>query len=156
MSCFGRRERRNSTTTSLFLLRPWQPFINTKLKSKSGLRERDSLFAGVWQKVDDCCAVTLCRWPAKQTIPLSVLARNQTKGFGIEISAWPEVVTGREKRVGWTKERQGVGDGTRTEAVDSGHPSREARQHEIGSSEEDRVKMSAFQLLCGIFASNPC
>ena len=26
----------------------------------------------------------------------------------------------------------------------------------IGPSEEDRVKMSAFQLLCGIFASNPC
>ena len=50
----------------------------------------------------DC--VTLCRWPAKQTIPLSVLARNQTKGFGLEISAGPEVVTGREKRVGWTKE----------------------------------------------------
>ena len=27
------------------------------------------------------CYVTLCGWPAKQTIPLSVLARNQTKGF---------------------------------------------------------------------------
>ena len=26
----------------------------------------------------------------------------------------------------------------------------------IGSSEEDRVKMSAFPLLYGIFASNPC
>ena len=25
--------------------------------------------------------VTLCRWSAKQTIPLSVLARNQTKGL---------------------------------------------------------------------------
>ena len=25
--------------------------------------------------------VTLCGWPAKQTIPLSVLARNQAKGF---------------------------------------------------------------------------
>ncbi len=41
--------------------------------------------------------VTLCRWPAKQTIPLSVLARNQTKGFGLEISPCPEVVTGRKK-----------------------------------------------------------
>ena len=30
--------------------------------------------------------VTLCRRSAKQTIPLSVLARNQTKGFGLEIS----------------------------------------------------------------------
>ena len=28
-------------------------------------------------------SVTLCRWSAKQTIPLSVLARNQTKGFGL-------------------------------------------------------------------------
>ena len=30
--------------------------------------------------------VTLCRWSAKQTIPLSVLARNQTKGFRPAIS----------------------------------------------------------------------
>ena len=29
--------------TSLFLLRPWWHFTNTKSKSKSGLRERDSL-----------------------------------------------------------------------------------------------------------------
>ena len=36
-------------------------------------------------------SVTLCRWPAKQTIPLSVLARNQTKGFGLEFSPRPEV-----------------------------------------------------------------
>ena len=54
------------------------------------------------------------------------------------------MVTGREKRVGWTKELTGVGDGTRTEAVDSGHRSGEASQHDMGSSdsEEDRVKMS--------------
>ena len=51
--------------------------------------------------------------------------------FGLEISAGPEVVTGREKRVGWEKELTGVGDGTRREAVDSGHPSREARQHDM-------------------------
>ena len=75
--------------------------------------------------------------------------------FGLEISAWPEEVTGREKRVGWTKELTAVGDGTRTGAVDSGQRSREASQHEIGSSEKDRVKMSAFQLLCEIFVSNP-
>ena len=67
------------------------------------------------------------------------------RGNGTREESWLE--KGADKR---------VGDGTRTEAVDSGHPSREARQHEIGSSEEDRVKMSAFQLLCGIFASNPC
>ena len=40
--------------------------------------------------------VTLCRWFAKQTIPLSVLARNQTKGFGPAISTWPAV--GRERQ----------------------------------------------------------
>ena len=71
--------------------------------------------------------VTLCRWPAKQTIPLSVLARNQTKGFGLEILVWPEEVTGREKRVGWRKELTRVGDRTRIDAVDSGHSSREDR-----------------------------
>ena len=31
--------------------------------------------------LSDLQSVTLCRWPAKQTISLSVLARNQTKGF---------------------------------------------------------------------------
>ena len=82
--------------------------------------------------------------------------KTRQRVFRPEISSYPEVVTGREKRVGWEKELTAIGDGTRTEAVDSGHPSREARQHEIGSSEEDRIKMSAFQLLCGIFASNPC
>ena len=76
-------------------------------------------------------SVTLCRWPAKLTIHLSVLVRNHTKGFGLEISVGPEVVTGREKRVGWTKELEAVGDGTRTEAVDSGHRSREASQHDM-------------------------
>ena len=65
--------------------------------------------------------VTLCRWPAKQTIPLSVLVRNQTKGFGIEISPCPEVVTGHEKRVGWTKELRelATGHGQRRSTVDT-------------------------------------
>ena len=104
-----------------------------------------------------CCylfryVVTLCRWSAKQTIPLSVLARNQTKGFGLEILAGPEVVTGREKRVGL---EVGVGDGTRTRAVDTGDRSREASRQEIGSSDSERRSSqdeSAFQLLCGSFA----
>ena len=68
--------------------------------------------------------------------------------FGLEISACPEVVTGRKKRVGWEKELTAVGEGIRTDAVDSGHSSRENRVQ--------RIKMTAFQLLCGIFASNPC
>ena len=55
--------------------------------------------------------------------------------------AGPEVVTGREKRVGL---EVAVGVEPRTGAVDTGHRSREASQHEMGSSdsEEDRVKMS--------------
>ena len=56
--------------------------------------------------------VTLCRWSAKQTIPLSVLARNQTKRFGLEISGDRKWVREREK---WA-----VGEGRRTEAVDTG------------------------------------
>ena len=43
VSWFGRRERRNSTRMSLFLLRPWWLSLSTKSRSKSGLRERDSL-----------------------------------------------------------------------------------------------------------------
>ena len=88
--------------------------------------------------------VTLCRWSAKQTIPLSVLARNQTKGFGLEISAWPGVVRGREKRVGQRSWKLVVGEGWREWRVDTGHRSRETSPHERGSRpvKEDRVKMS--------------
>ena len=32
--------------------------------------------------------------------------------FGLEISAWPEEVTGREKRVGWEKELTELATGT--------------------------------------------
>ena len=63
--------------------------------------------------------VTLCRLSAKQTIPLSVLAWNQTKGFGLEISAWPEV--GRERRSeSWTKELE-EGSWRRVTRVTSRH-----------------------------------
>ena len=75
--------------------------------------------------------VTLCRWSAKQT------AGNQTKGFEPAISTWPEVVRGREKRVGQRTTRDdGQGQSTRD--------SREMSWHERGSRpvKEDRVKMS--------------
>ena len=56
--------------------------------------------------------VTLYRWPAKQTIPLSVLARNQTKGFW----TWNLTVSGSgkgtRKGVGWRKELTGSWRGT--------------------------------------------
>ena len=50
---------------------------------------------------------------------------------------------------------QAVGEGRRTEAVDTGHRSREASRQEIGSSDSERRSSqdeSAFQLLCGSFA----
>ena len=88
--------------------------------------------------------VTLWGWPAKQTIPLSVLVRNQTKGFGLEISAGAEVEGDARRELVGKRSWQAVGDGTRTEAVGTGHQSGESKQHEMGSSdsEEDRVKMS--------------
>ena len=68
----------------------------------------------------DKTGVTLCRCSAKQPIPLSVLERNQTKGFGLKISTWPEV--GRERlSESWKKGlEKGVGEVRRTEAVDTG------------------------------------
>ena len=96
--------------------------------------------------------VTLYRWPAKQTIPLSVLARNQTKGFW----TWNLGVAGR-------------GNGTREESwLDKGAGRQLAWNHGQGQSTPDTVAEkigtserrssqdeSAFQLLCGIFASHP-
>ena len=57
------------------------------------------------------------------------------------------MVTGRENRVGWTKELTELATGHRQRQLTPDTGSREASQHEIGSSEEDQVKMSAFQLL---------
>ena len=74
------------------------------------------------------------------------------KVFGLEISACLEVVTERRKESWcWEKELTAVGDG---DGQMRSTPDTVAEK--IGSSEEDRDKMSAFQLLCGIFASNPC
>ena len=53
--------------------------------------------------------VTLSGWSAKQTIPLSVLARNQTKGLGSRSPTRPEVEKERqirEKPEQWARERQ--------------------------------------------------
>ena len=41
------------------------------------------------------------------------------RGFGLEISAWPEEVTGRQKRV-LEKEARAVGDGTAERRVSKG------------------------------------
>ena len=102
-----------------------------------------------------CSIVTLCRWPAKQTIPLSVLARNQTKGFGLEISPCPEVVTGREKRVGQRSSRRelATGHGQGQSTVDTGAERRVGMRESPDQWRRSSQDESAFQLLCGIFAS---
>ena len=56
--------------------------------------------------------LTLCRWPAKQTIPLSFLARNKTKGFGLEISPWPEVEGDARRELVGKEAREGSWRGT--------------------------------------------
>ena len=78
--------------------------------------------------------VTLYRWPAKQTIPLSVLTRNQTKGFWI----WNLGVAGRgngTREESWLeKGADRVGMEPQTGAVDTRHRSSET------SCREDRVQ----------------
>ena len=93
----------------------------------------------------------------KQMIPLSVLARNQTK----DSWTWNLAVSGSGKGT-----RKTVDDATRTRAVGgwiaemraveswrgttdrgSQHRTRETVVEKIGSSEEDRLKMSAFEVL---------
>ena len=76
---------------------------------------KESSFTGTY--------VTLCRWSAKQTIPLSVLARNQTKGFGPAISTWPEVVRERQSESETKGLRSGqlaTEDGQRQSTPDTG------------------------------------
>ena len=107
--------------------------------------------------------------PPKQTIPLSVLARNQTKDSWTWNLAVSGSGKGTRKRVGWTKELARVDDGTRTRAVGdwtaerwdskqswrgttdrgSQHRTPETVAEKRGSShsEEDRLKMSALELL---------
>ena len=76
-----------------------------------------------------CIFVTLCRWSAKQTIPLSVLARNQTKGFGPAISTWPEVVRGRQSE-------------SETKGLRSGQLARDDGPEQRGESAWERVQTS--------------
>ena len=88
--------------------------------------------------------MTLCRWSAKQKIPLSVLVQNQTKGFGLEISTRSEVGKVTPIGVGRRNSEKSVGDGRRrvADAVDTGHL--RDQSDEIGSNrgEGRPVKMS--------------
>ena len=102
--------------------------------------------------------------PPKQTIPLSVLVRNQ-RILGHEISPYPEVGRGREwelagkgaerqlatgRQGDWTAEswrRDSKESWRGTTDRGSQHWTPETGGDKIGSSEEDRLKMSAFELL---------
>ena len=55
-------------------------------------------------KQHECSSVTLCRWSTKQTIPLSVLVRNQTKAWARDLD-----VTGSRlwNAKSWKKELRG-------------------------------------------------
>ena len=100
--------------------------------------------------------VTLCRGSAKQTIPLSVLARNQTKGFLESRSRrnrkW---VRERAKGVGQRSSKKAVGDRWRTgqSTPDIRETSRMRRGPEQwGKTSQDE---SALLMGCRIFARNP-
>ena len=69
--------------------------------------------------------------------------------FGPEISPYPEVVRGRERELVGQRSWQVVGDGTAELAWNHWQmrSTPETVADKIGSSEEDWVKMSAFQLL---------
>ena len=93
--------------------------------------------------------------PPKQTIPLSVLARNQTK----DSWTWNLAVSGSGKgtriRVGWTKELAGSWRldskqscrGTTDRGSQHRTPETVAEKRGSSHGEEDRLKMSAFELL---------
>ena len=102
--------------------------------------------------------------PPKQTIPLSVLARNQTK----DSWTWNLAVSGSGKgtrmRVGWTKELAGSWRwdpdesswwldskeswrGTTERGSQHRTPETVAEKRGSSHSEEDRLKLSAFELL---------
>ena len=85
--------------------------------------------------------VTLCTWSTKQTIPLTVLARNQTKAWARDLDAtgsWK----GTPERIGQRDLEKAVGEGWREWPVDTGHL--RDLSDEIGSSRSEGrpVKMS--------------
>ena len=97
--------------------------------------------------------VTLYGWPAKQTIPLSVLARNQTKDFwtwnlavsgsgkGTRKESWldkgaeRQLATGQQRGESAEELAWNHGQGQSTPDTGAVRPA-----EKIGSSEEDRVK----------------
>ena len=74
-------------------------------------------------------------------IPLSVLARNQTKGFGLEISGDRKWVREHEKRVGQRSSRKAVSDGrwTNQSTPEQRDQSNEMRSRAVREVESDQV-----------------
>ena len=93
------------------------------------------------------CFVTQYRWPTKQMIPLSVLARNQTKGFW----TWNLGVAGRGNG---TREESWVGEKSWQVLVTGQQRGESAEDRGPAKKIESRCRHSS--CLCGIFASNPC
>ena len=99
--------------------------------------------------------VTLYRWSAKQTIPVSVLARNQTKGLDSRSRRDRKWV--RERERSWTKELTEV-SWQRVTRVASRHRTAERPvgwdrvQLQWGKTSQDE---SALLVVCRIFARNP-
>ena len=93
-------------------------------------------------KMQNQITVTLCWWSAKQTIPLSVLVRNKTKGLVSRSRTRPEVGKGtrvRELDKGTQRRQLAKGDASGQSTPDS----RSDWSDEIGSrsSEGRPVKM---------------
>ena len=85
--------------------------------------------------------VTLCGWSAKQTIPLSALARNQTKGLDSKSRRDRKWVREREKGVGKRNSKKELttddGQGSRHRTAE-----RPVGWDEVQSSEGRWVQMS--------------
>ena len=106
------------------------------------------------RKIEKCQCVTLCRWSAKQTIPLAILARNQTKFWACDLDASGS----RKRRPGeldkGTERRQlAKGDASGSRHRTAERPvgwDRVQPQREKTSQDE-----SALLVGCRIFARNP-
>ena len=72
--------------------------------------------------------VTLCGWSAKQTIPSSVLARNQTKAWVRDLWRDRKWARERESVVGKRNSKKAVGEGWHRRAVDNGQQKEAVRK----------------------------
>ena len=87
--------------------------------------------------------MTLCGWSAKETIPLSVLAQNQTKAWTRDLDTTGNKQGNASQRLGRRNPEEALGDGRRRGAAGSRHrtaeeTSRHERvQHQWGKTSQD-------------------